>query len=90
MIKNLYTVLYADDDKDFGNVMFYCNEVGIFSVDLNSISLDDTNYEEDDPETFIHVRLLVWRIIFEKHKALKKELSEELMLVTWHLKRWWD
>ena len=31
-----------------------------------------TNYDEDDPETIIHVRLLVWHIKFEKRKALKK------------------
>ena len=27
---------------------------------------------------------------FEKRKELDKELNEELMLVAWHPKRWWD
>ena len=31
--------------------------MGILSVNLNNINLDDTNYEEDDPDTIILVRL---------------------------------
>ena len=63
MIKKLHTALYAVDDilfcdEDSGNVMFCCNEMDILSVDLNNINLDDTNYDEDDPETIIHVRFL--------------------------------
>ena len=30
------------------------------------------------------------RVKFRKRKALKKELSEELMPVAWHLDRWSD
>ena len=30
----------------------------ILSIDLNNINLDDTNYDEDDPETIIYIRLL--------------------------------
>ena len=32
--------------------------MGILSIDPNNIKLDDTNYNEDDPEAIIHVRLL--------------------------------
>ena len=32
--------------------------MGIFNVDLNNINLDDTNYDEDDPDSIILVRLL--------------------------------
>ena len=31
--------------------------MGILSVVLNNINLDDVNFDEDDPETVIHVRL---------------------------------
>ena len=27
---------------------------------------------------------------FKQGKALKKEISKELMLVVWHSARWWD
>ena len=42
------------------------------NIDLNSINLDDTNFEEDDPDTIILIRLLDWHIKFEKRKELKK------------------
>ena len=85
-IKTLLNALYTDDNilyfnEDSGDVIFSCNETGILSIDLNNINLDDTNYNEDDPETIVHVRLLAWHIKFEKRKALKKELNGELMLI---------
>ena len=44
--------------EDSGDAVFSCNKMGIPSINLNNINLDDTNYEEDDPETIIHSRLL--------------------------------
>ena len=32
--------------------------MGILSVVLNNINLDDVNFDEDYPETIIHVRLM--------------------------------
>ena len=69
MIKKLI-ILYFKDDS--GNVIYFCNEMGILSIDLDDINLEDTKYNEDDSETIIHVRLLAWHIKFEKRKALKK------------------
>ena len=51
MIKKLYTVLYADENilyfnKDSGNIVFSCNEMGILNIDLNDINLDN-NFDED-------------------------------------------
>ena len=76
MIKKRLPALYADENilyfnEDSGNVTFCCNEMGILSVNLNNINLDDTNYEEDDPDTIILIRLLAWHIKFEKRKELK-------------------
>ena len=93
MVIKILTALYADDNilyfnEDPGDAIFSCNEIGILSIDLNDINFDDTNYDKDDPETIIYIRLLAWHI--EKNKALKKELNEELMLVAWHPKRWWN
>ena len=63
LLKKLFTALYADDNilyfnEDSGDAVFSCNEMGILRIDLNNINLDDTNYDEDDPETIIYVRLL--------------------------------
>ena len=62
MIKKIPTALYADDNmfyfnKVSGNVVLSCNEMGIVSWDLNNINLDNINYDEDDLETIIHIRL---------------------------------
>ena len=39
--------------------------MGILSMDLNNINLDDIN-DDDDPKTIIHVRRLTWLSKFEK------------------------
>ena len=67
MIKKLLTALYADDNifcfnEEFCNVVFSCNKMGILSIDLIDINLDDTNYDEIDPETNIHIRILALHI----------------------------
>ena len=46
--------------------------MGIFNFDLNNINLDDTNYEEDGPDTITLIRLLASHIKFKKRRALKK------------------
>ena len=77
MIEKLYAALYADDgllffDEDSSNIIFCSDEMGILRVNLNNINHDDTNYEENDPDSVIHVRLLAWHSKFGKRKALKK------------------
>ena len=59
--------------------------MGILNIDLDNISLDN-NFDEDDPDTVILIRFLAWHIKFEKRKALKKELNEELMPIAWYPK----
>ena len=75
-IKKLFTALYADENilyfnEDSGNVVFFCNEMGILIIDLNNIKLDN-NFYEDDSDTIILIRLLIWHISFEKRKEFKK------------------
>ena len=76
MIKKLFTALYADENilyfnEDFVNVVFFCNEMGILNTDLNDINLDD-NFDENELDNIILIRLLDWHITFEKCKALEK------------------
>ena len=84
--------MYADENiiyfnEDFDNVAFNCNEMGILNIDLNNINLDN-NFDEDDLDTIIHVRLLPWHTKFEERKALKKDKSKELKPVAWRPNRW--
>ena len=92
MIKKLFTSLNAFENtlyfnEDFGNVEFNCDEIGILNIDLNNINLDD-NFDENDPDTIILIRLLAWHIKFEKPKGHRKNKSDESMPIAWHPKRW--
>ena len=64
--------IYSSFDENSGNVIFSSNKMGILSLDPNNINIDDINFDENDPETIIHVRLLAWCNKFEKRKAFKK------------------
>ena len=53
--------------------------MGVFSVDLDKINLDDNkSFDKDHPETAVHIRLLAWSNKFEKRKALKKRYKERI------------
>ena len=70
--KNFFTALYADKNilyfnEDSVNVVFLCNEMGIFNIDLMNINLDNV-FDEDDPDTITLTRLLAWHNEFEKRK----------------------
>ena len=81
MQKKIYLVYF---DEDFGNVVFNCNEMNILNIDLNCINFNDDNFDKDDPDTIIHVKLLALHTKFENDKALKKQLNEKLMSVAWY------
>ena len=47
--------------------------MGILSVYLNNISLDDDSFDEFDPKTIIHVRHFAWHNNLNNAKHLKKK-----------------
>ena len=68
-IKGLYNALYADENilyfnQDSGNLVFSCNEMDVFNIDLNNINLDN-NFDKDDPDTIVLIKLLVSHIKFD-------------------------
>ena len=63
--------------------------MGILNIDLNNTNIDN-DFDEDDSDTIILIRLLARHIKFEKHKEFKKVLSEELQPKAWHPSRRWD
>ena len=78
-------------DEDFSKVTYFANGIGIVDVDVNKINFEhDKYFYENGPEFIVLVRLLDWCNKFENHKAFKKDLSKELMSVTWHPTRSWD
>ena len=61
--------------------------MGILSVAFNNIIFDDVTFDENDPETIIHVRLMPRCNRFKQQEAFKKDLSKELMPLACHLTR---
>ena len=45
--------------------------MGILTIDLNNIYLDDS-FNEDDPDTFIFIKISADHIKFQKSKAFQK------------------
>ena len=77
IIKKLFTDLYADEDilyinEDSGDAGFIYDEMDVVNVNLNNINVDN-NFDEEDPNTIIHNRLLPWHTKLGKCKKLKKE-----------------
>ena len=48
----------------------FSNDMGYNTIDNNI--LDDGNFDENDPETINHVRLMNWCNRFKQRKACKK------------------
>ena len=42
-------------------------------IDLNNINIDVDNFDEDDPETIVFVRLMAWCIRYKQRKTNKKD-----------------
>ena len=72
MIKKIFTPLCGNENILYFNedsVLFSRNEMGNLNIDLNKINIDN-NFDENDPDTIILIRLLAWHIKFRKGKEL--------------------
>ena len=74
MIKKLHSTLFSDDDilffdEESVNVTFFSDDIGILSADLNSVNLDNANFDVDNPEMITHVRLMAWSNRLKQEKT---------------------
>ena len=93
MLQKPHDALFANDDIFFflehlGNITIFVNKMRIFCADLDKIYLDDVDFDEYDPETIVHIRLLASLNKLKKRKAFTKNITKELMSVAWHRTRW--
>ena len=60
-LKDIDNAVFVNDDifviADTDTVTFFTEYMGLFNIDLN----DDDNFDNGNPETIIHVRLMAWR-----------------------------
>ena len=76
-------------NADFDITLFLRDDVGFNIIDLSNINFNDDNFDEDDPETINHVRLMAWFDRYKQHNTCKK-MRKELLPVAWHPTRCWD
>ena len=72
-------IVFVNEDSD--KVTFSSDNMCILSVDLNKINVDNVNFDENDPETIIHVKIMAWRNRFKQHKTFRKGINKEVMPV---------
>ena len=70
-------ILFTNNDIvldfiDSDLVRFFGDNMDIVNVDIDNINPHDVNFDEDDLETIIHVRLMGMRYRFKQRKAFKK------------------
>ena len=91
MLENFDNALLANDDMLFSNEYFNNSPLLLikykFLLQILINVHNNNNFYEDDPDTIIHVRLLVWCSKFEKRKTSTKMINEELLTVVWYPKK---
>ena len=60
ILKDLHNTVFFNDiivfvNEDSNNLTIFSDDMGLVYVGLNNVSLDDVNFDDDDPETIIHV-----------------------------------
>ena len=80
ILENRDNVLLPNDDIDLDDIdsdtgTFCSVGTGLNTIDLNNINLGNEKFDEDDPETVIHIRLMAWCNRYKQRKACKKDIS---------------
>ena len=83
LIVNLEDVVFCNCDivfvdENFGNVAFSSDQKDILSVDINNNNLHDVDFDEDDPKTITHEKLMTWHNRFKQHKTFKKRFKQRI------------
>ena len=84
MIEKLDNTVVSNDDivltgTDSDVVTFFNNDIGLDSIILNNINLDDDNFDNCDPETINHGRHMAWYNRYKQHKTCKKRQMKKIM-----------
>ena len=92
MLKDFDNTVFLKDEiaiviEDSDSVTFFSYIMDLVNLDLHNFSLDDDNFNNDDSETIIHVRLPAWCNKQKQWKTCKKVTSKKLMPLAWHPRR---
>ena len=56
---------------------FCRDDAGLVNADCNNASLEDVNFDYNDPETIIHFSRMNWCNRYKQCKARKKKISND-------------
>ena len=48
-------------------ITFFSNDIGLHSINLNNLNLDDDNFDECHPKTINHIRLMARYNRYKQH-----------------------
>ena len=70
----------SNDDTDLDDMYsdiaaFFSDGMGLVTIDLNNINLDDDHFDEDDPTNIVLFRLITWCNRFKQHKAYRQRIN---------------
>ena len=57
MIEKLDNILFSNVDVVFGDIS---NDTGLNSINLIIVNLDDDNFDDSNPKSINHIRLMAW------------------------------
>ena len=60
------------DDVDSNIVTFLSDNMGVNTIDINNINVDDDTLDKDDPETINNCRIITWFNRLKRRKPCKK------------------
>ena len=67
MVILVIITIFVNVDPD--NATVFNDDKGLVNVDLNKVSFDGVNFDDDNPETDDHVRLVTWCNGYTQHKT---------------------
>ena len=67
-----YNDYIVSDDLDSDFVTFFISYIGLNSITLDNINLDDYHFDYCGPETMNHFTLMALHNKYKQHKASKK------------------
>ena len=63
-------------------ILLHFLDMSLNTIILDNAKFDDDNFDEDDPQTIIHVRLMAWSNKYNQRQAFKEDISKESMSLT--------
>ena len=63
-------IIFINADSD--NATLFSDDMALNTIDFNNINLVDDDFDEEDPDTSIDVRLIAWCNRYKQSKVWKK------------------